>query len=289
MSKFTKVAAALATIGALASGSAHAYLQNWYMDANGATGGTGDAVKIQDNIAIAGSSVGRITVTATGGTGFNFAEQGVLKLSESNTGQAFTQSLFATYNLTGNGTFGSAPGTFDGNATFTGGSFTLWVGPASFATATDLYGVGSTNHTAIASFNVTGDYIKNLDDIGRPNSGNATNNSPFSITGTATSMPNGYFYMPDLLTDIAGLDKDFTFAFVVGNATTISPSDLMASEFGAEDLTLNPAGGDFSVSFFVNHGGQARLAVPEPSSIALLGLGLLGVAGGIRRRKGKAV
>ena len=285
MKFFKKTLAALATVGALTgAGSANAYLTDWYFDANGSVNGTADAVLVPDNLSMDSSAVGYISVFATSATDFMFQETGVIRFAGANSGQAFTQTLFATYTLNGTGKFGSGTSTFDGDANFTGGTFSLWVGANTYAGTTDTYGVGPTNQTLIATFDVFGDKITGLNNIGQPVSGNATNNTQFQIVGSANWLASDYFYLPDGVTDIAGLTDALTWGFVVGNATSIAPSGNMVSEFGPQDLVLDPSNDDYTVSFFVNHGGQARLQVPEPATLALSGLALLGL-GALRRRQ----
>ena len=109
------------------------------------------------------------------------------------------------------------------------------------------------------------------------------------ITGTGVTglIPvNGFFFNDNLLfpnasrlVDVAGLG--FT-AFFGGEAFTVN---IFSTLTGYEAITLD-SNGDFAdtpVTFSLEN---SPAAVPEPSSLLLLGTGILATAAGVRRRLG---
>jgi hypothetical protein len=283
-----KLLAATAVAGILVAAPAQAFLLDWKFNPNGT--GFGAAVTVNEYMDIVGPSYVNTTTPVAGA--FTFAENGAIVSSTHDGGAAYTgfagTEITALFNLTGAGTLG---GTVTYNA---GGLIDIFSDTTpDFATATApgiIY--GANDGTAIGSFLILGGGGA-IDPTGIPN-GQQT------IVAQATSLTAGYWFDAagtDLSTLVgSGLVFGFatTNASYVGNPSAAVLSDIVAAQGG--DLTFtNCLPGQVAPSvpctgvtgqgeFVISNNGQFRLNVPEPGSLALLGLALLGMAGFSRRK-----
>jgi len=251
------LAATVFAVSALSAGSANAYLTNWTLDTNGAA--AGGAVVVNEWLDLTGTAY--IHNTLTSATTFTFQEAGV----------------FTSFSHDG---FGVLPSAL--TATFTGtGSGTL-NGALTFATGTLEISSGA---TVIGTFDLTSGSGM-LD-------GNFLPNGAVSTIFKATSLTAGYWF-DSAMNDLANVVADpngLLFGFATTNASlATNPSQianglaltggLYAATFGSAPSTDN-----YGVeNLVIGNNGQYRLQVPEPASLALIGVALLGL-GASRRRK----
>lgn len=281
MKKTLATIAAVVSLGAVGSANAASVLNNWYFNPIG--GGYATAQQINEFLDINGNAF--IDLTPTGGTGFSFTEFGVFNSVQADGNAQLFPVNYPGGNITATlSAFGA--GTFSSGFQFTGGTIDIYQNPVNqYATAAGIYGANLGN--LIGSFQVLVGGGGAVDASGTPI---ANGQITLFAEALAGSLAPGYFFDP-LGND---LSAGGILAFAFTNANTVgSPNATMISEIICEGAgftgngcgagTYANAPGDY---IFVSNNGQFKLAVPEPGSLALLGIGLLGFAG-FRRNRAK--
>ncbi|RZU43414.1 PEP-CTERM sorting domain-containing protein [Edaphobacter modestus] len=139
---------------------------------------------------------------------------------------------------------------------------------------------GSGNHPGFA-FNLAGDPTISITSISGPWTLSDVN---LSSTGTNGPSLGTFDYFIDNPGPGASKHNDGPLVFTIHDASGITFSDFIANGSGyyfAADI-MNAAGNTGLSG--INTRGSTPPAVPEPSSLALLGTGILGAAGCLRRR-----
>lgn len=264
MTTFKKSVATLATVAALGmAGSANAaFLTNWYLDADGAS--SGSAVKVNEYVDLNGQAY--INNKFSDATNFTFQEAGTFV-------SPFADSK-PSKTLTGiNSTFvGSGFGVVGSGITFNAGGIL------------DIF----SGSTLIGTFNL-------LEGKGDLQGSSLVPNGTISLKFQASYMKSGYFFQDAAKTiDLAAkVSEGFTYGFASTNASTLTDWDgdggetdvaltsLYNTNFGP-DITHIANNG--TTELVISNNGQFRLEIPEPGSLALIGLALTGL-GAFRRRK----
>jgi hypothetical protein len=265
------------------SASAATVLNNWVFNPTG--GGFGSGQKVNEYLDVNGNAF--IQLNPTGGSSFSFSEHAVFNISQADSnGKLFPVTypggnITATFEATGTGSFGGA-------FTFAGGTITMYQNPTpgQYGTSNGTYGADLGNQ--IAQFNVMAGGGGNVDASGSP-----VNNGQVSVFASAAAggLDAGYFFRENG-TD---LSTEAVMAFAFTNANTVGdPEDILVSEVACEYAGFTGAGcnGDAYANapgyFFVSNNGQLKLAeVPEPGSLALFGIAMLGAGFAARKRASK--
>jgi hypothetical protein len=264
MSKFNKAFLAIASTVALgAAGEANAYLTNWYLDSDGA--GANTAVEVQEYVDLNGRAYIHNTFTGPGTFNFNEAGTFVSNLVDSSTSIV---ALNSTFTGTGSGVVGSG-------ISFSAGALNIYAG-------------------AVSAANLIGTFVLSAGE-GSLSGSSLVPNGQISLVLQATYLKSGYFFRDaagtqDLSTEIA---SGLFFGFASTNASTLSnwggnggtTDTSLTNLYNANfDPDITHISNDGQQNLVISNNGQFRLQVPEPTSLALLGLGLAGLAS-VRRRK----
>ena len=260
--------------------SAATVLNNWVFNPAGT--GYANGQEINEYLDVNGNAF--IQLTPTGGSGFTFTEHAVFNIVQADSnGQLFPVNfpggnISATFEATGRGNFSGA-------FSFTGGTIRMYQNPTNgqYGTEAGIYGANLGN--MIAEFNVLEGGGGEVDASGSP-----VNNGQVSVLAQATQMDAGYFFRGN--GDDLSMEDIMAFAFT--NANTVgAPTNRLVREVACQYAGFTGSGcngtdyGNSAGAFFVSNNGQFKLAeVPEPGSLALFGIAMLG-AGVISRKRAK--
>ena len=283
MKLFKKLACATAV--ALSMGAVHAapVLNDWVFNPTG-TGFAGGQ-EINEYLDVNGNAF--IQINPTGGSSFSFTEHAVFNITQADgNAQLFPVNypggnITATFQATGTGNFSGA-------FTFSGGTIRMYQNPTNnqYATANGFYGANLGNEIAV--FTVMAGGGGQVDASGSP-----TNNGQVTVFARAAAggLDAGYFFREN--GEDLSLESIMAFAFTNAN-TVASPTAILVDEVACQFAGFTGPGcgtGTYAntpTNFFVSNNGQFKLSeVPEPGSLALFGIAMLGAGVVTRRRAAK--
>ncbi|QOL50073.1 flocculation-associated PEP-CTERM protein PepA [Massilia litorea] len=281
--KFLKKLACAAAVAMTVAGGANAatVLNDWVFNPIG--GGYASGQQVNEYLDVNGNAF--IQINPTGGSSFSFAEHAVFNIVQADSNsQLFPVNypggnISATFEATGTGNFSGA-------FSFSGGTIRMYQNATNqYGTSAGIYGANQGN--MIAEFTVLAGGGGLVDASGSP-----TNNGQVTVLAKASqgSLDSGYFFRENG----QDLSTESIMAFAFTNANTVAnPTSILVDEVACQyaNFTGNGCNGSAYAntpgSFFVSNNGQFKLAeVPEPGSLALFGIAMLG-AGVVSRKRAK--
>lgn len=269
MNTMKKSLFAVAIAAAFVSSNAQAaFLNDWFIDTNGNVAG-GDQLVISEGVKTEGTAL--VTNVFSDASHFTFNEAATFTAFGANTPTVnFTNDLRGEFTGTGSGVVGSPLGTLSFNS---GGTLKL------YDSANINIGIFSlvSGSAALAG-------------------GSVLPNGLVSLAFKAISLEYGYFFTDATknvdLASIVDNPTGLLFGFATTNASLVTGQSAIAGVVGAnQTLYTDTFGAAFDPTnaygmntLALENGGQYRFQVPEPGSLALLGLGLLGVGMAGRRK-----
>jgi hypothetical protein len=281
--KFLKKLSCAAAVALSFTGAAHAgvVLNNWAFNPVG--GGFSGAQTINEYLDVNGNAF--IQLTPTGGTSFSFTEHAAFNISQADSNGMLFPITYAGGNITATfEAFGT--GNFSGAFTFAGGTIRMYQNPTNgqYSTTNGMFGADLGNE--IATFDVLAGGGGNVNANGSPvNNGQVT---VFAKASAPGGLDAGYFFR----SNGKDLSAEDILSFAFTNANTVgAPTANMVSEIACQfsGYCAADAGTNTNGHFFVSNNGQFKLAeVPEPGSLALFGIAMLGAGVTLRKRSNKA-
>ena len=281
MNAFKKLICASAVALSMA-GAANAgpVLNNWVFNPTG--GGFAGGQVINEYLDVNGNAF--IRLTDTGNNNFNFTETAVFNITQADSNGKLFPVTYAGGNITATFT-AEGTGTFGGAFSFTGGTIRMYQNQTNgqYGSTAGHYGADLGN--VIAEFNVLAGGGGTVDASGSP-----VNNGQVSVLAEAAvgGLDAGYFFRKNG----KDLSTEAIMAFAFTNANTVGQvTPNMVSEIACEyaGYCAADAGTNTGSHFFVSNNGQFKLnEVPEPGSLALFGIAMLGAGFVSRKRANKA-
>ena len=283
MKLFKKLACATAV--ALSMGAVHAapVLNDWVFNPTG--GGFASGQEINEYLDVNGNAF--IQINPTGGSSFSFTEHAVFNITQADSNGALFPVNYPGGNITAMFE-ATGTGNFSGSFSFSGGTIRMFQNPANnqYATTAGIYGANLGNEIAVFTVMAGGGGMVDA-------SGSPTNNGQVTVFARAEAggLDSGYFFRENG----EDLSTESIMAFAFTNANTVSsPTDTLVDEVACEyaGFTGNGCNGsayaNTPTNFFVSNNGQFKLSeVPEPGSLALFGIAMLGAGVVTRRRAAK--